>query len=325
VSAATPRVSVVIPVWNGERTIAATLDSVLAQTVRDIEVLVIDDGSTDGTAAIVSKSADSRVALHRFENRGLAASRNRGMRLARGEFIAFVDADDLWRPERLARQLEALDAAPTAALAYSFTDCIDEGGTVVGPGSYIVAEGRVYERLLVWNFLDNGSSMIARRDALLASGGFDETLPAAEDWDLWLRIAWHHEFACVPHADVLYRLSPGAMSSRIGRQESACELVFARALDRIAPGPQRDRLGREGRGNLARYFTGRALTAEAPRLALSYWWRFLRQTPRRWHDAPVLGRFLGRIAIVALLPGPLARRISATLRRIAGPERRPRH
>ncbi len=317
-NAAAPRVSVVVPVWNGERTLGATLDSVLAQTCRDFELLVIDDGSTDGTAALVAALADRepRVQLHRFENRGLAASRNRGIRLARGAFVAFVDADDLWKPARLERQLAALAAAPAAGLAYSLTDCINDAGQRLGPGSHIVAEGRVYERLLAWNFLDSGSSVLVRRAVFDAAGLFDESLQAAEDWDLWLRIAWGHEFACVARADILYRISASAMSSQITRQQSACEQVFANALARLPPGAVRDALGCEGRANLSRYFTARALAGGAPRLAFGYWWHFLRTTPTRGRDAAILLRLLARIGLAASLPAPLARRVGEGLQRL---------
>ena len=316
-SGAAPLVSVVVPVWNGERTLAATLASVLAQSHRHFELLVIDDGSTDGTAALVSGLAtgDPRVQLHRFENRGLAASRNRGIRLARGEFIAFVDADDLWQPARLERQLAALAAAPAAGLAYSLTDCIDDAGQRLGPGSHIVAAGRVYARLLAWNFMDSGSSALVRRAVFDEVGFFDESLPAAEDWDLWLRIAWRHEFACVPHADILYRISAGAMSSQITRQQHACEQVFATALARLPPGADRDALAREGRANLSRYFTARALAGGATRLAFDYWWHFLRTTPAIGRDAAILLRLLARIGLAATLPAPLARRVSASAQR----------
>jgi glycosyltransferase involved in cell wall biosynthesis len=306
-----PLVSVVVPVFNGAATIDETLASVLAQTFTDFELLVIDDGSTDATAQRVSALTDPRVQLHSFPNAGLAASRNRGIRLARGEFIAFIDADDLWTPDKLARQLEALRVEPSAALVYSLTDCIDEQGADLGPGSHVVAAGRVYERLLVWNALDSGSSALVRASALGHVGGFDESLPAAEDWDLWLRLAWAYPFACVPRADVRYRVHGRAMSSAIRRQEEACLQVFARAIARLPAGEARDRLRREGLANLNRYFTGRALGMNAGPasgwLAARYWWRYLRLAPAGVRDAGWLLRQAPRIVITALLPAALAR------------------
>lgn len=327
-SARPPSVSVVVPVYNGAATIAGTLTSVLQQTFPDFELLVIDDGSTDATTAVVASFDDPRVALHSFENRGLAASRNRGVRLARGELIAFLDADDLWRPKKLARQVDALRAAPQAGLAYSFTDCIDERDRYLGPASHIAASGRVYEKLLVWNFLDSGSSAMVRAAALAEVGLFDESLPAAEDWDLWLRLAWHYPFVCIAEPDVLYRVHGSAMSSNIRRQEAACVRVFTAALDRLPEGPLREALRREGAANLNRYFTGRVLgTAGGPAsglLAGRYLWRYLRRAPAGVRDLRWALRQFGRILVTLLLPGRLARRLTGWLKRKLAGSRPPR-
>lgn len=319
---APPEVAVVLPVYNGAATVGATIASVLAQTHRDLELIVVDDGSTDATPAIAAAVADPRVRLHSFPNRGLAASRNRGIRLARSPFVAFIDADDLWTPGKLAAQLAALRARPDAALAYSWTDCIDEHDRRLGPGSHVTAEGRVYERLLAWNFLDNGSSALVRAEALARAGPFDETLPAAEDWDLWLRLAWAYPFACVPEAQVLYRVHGSAMSSAIERQEAACTRVFTAALERLPPSPAREALRREGTANLARYLTGRVLaSATGPAgaaLAARYWWRFVTHTPAPLATAGWSARQLLRILAAALLPRPVARALARALQPLLG-------
>jgi glycosyltransferase involved in cell wall biosynthesis len=319
-NATSPEVSVVLPVYNGAGTIAATIASVLRQTHGSFELLVIDDGSTDDTVRIAGSFRDPRIAVHSFENRGLAASRNRGVRLARGEFIGFIDADDLWTEHKLARQVEALRRDPAAGLAYSFTDCIDEHDAYLGPGSHIAASGRVYEKLLVWNFLDSGSCALVRASALADAGMFDESLPAAEDWDLWLRLAWGYPFACVPWPDVLYRVHSSAMSSSIRRQEQACLRVFSAAVNRLPAGARRDELRREGIANLNRYFTGRVLgTSSGPasgRLAARYWWRYLTAVPARSLDLRWATFQAGRIALTALLPAAVSRPLIGGLRRL---------
>jgi GT2 family glycosyltransferase len=310
-AAGTPLVSVVIPVFNGAATIARTLDSVLRQTLEDFELLVIDDGSTDDTARIVSAVTDPRVRLLSFENRGLAASRNRGVRHGRGEFVAFIDADDLWAPDKLARQVEAMRRDPAVAVVYSWSDCIDERDEFLDSGTRIFAAGRVYEKLLAGNFMANGSTALVRTSAFASAGLFDEQLAAAEDWDMWLRLAWQFPFACVPEVHVWYRVHGSAMSSNVPRQAAACLQVFENALARLPPSTQRDRVERAGRAVLYRYFTGRVLRTAAGRsdgrLAASYWWRFARLGSLADGDlGPALAQLV-RIVLLLLLPEALSR------------------
>jgi glycosyltransferase involved in cell wall biosynthesis len=134
-------ISVVIPVYNGERTIFEAVNSVLAQTFRDFELIVIDDGSQDTTTEILAAIHDSRLRVFSYTNAGVAASRNRGIELASGEFISFLDADDLWTPDKLELQLNALRNHPEAAVSYSWTDFIDETGKQVDYGIYPTVNG----------------------------------------------------------------------------------------------------------------------------------------------------------------------------------------
>ena len=122
----TPTISVVIPCYNAEQTIQETISSVLAQTFTDFEILVINDGSTDGTVSVLKQIVDDRLKVFSVENSGPQRSRNRGIEKARGEYIALIDADDLWTSDKLASQLQALQNTPEAAVAYSWTDFIDE-------------------------------------------------------------------------------------------------------------------------------------------------------------------------------------------------------
>ncbi|NER80576.1 MAG: glycosyltransferase [Leptolyngbya sp. SIO1D8] len=224
-----PAVSIVIPVYNGEKTIEATIASVLAQSFEDFELLIINDGSNDSTLEIVNSIADARLQVLSYPNVGLAASRNRGIRAAVGEFISFIDADDLWTPDKLLTQVEALRQNPQAALVYSWTDCVNDRGRVERRGSYITAEGNVYAQLLLGNFLDSGSNALVRREVFETTGGFDESLKAAEDWDMFLRLARSCEFVCVSKVQVLYRLSNQSMSANLDRQEQESLKVLQRA------------------------------------------------------------------------------------------------
>lgn len=222
-------ISVVIPVYNGEKTIGETLQSVLNQTYKNLEVVVINDGSKDSTAAIVEEFQDNRIKLCSYPNAGLAASRNRGIDQSSGDYISFTDADDVWTPEKLADQLTALKQHPDAAVAYSWTDYIDEQSQFLQAGTHISASGNVFAKLLEINFIESGSNVLIRRDALKTVGDFDVTLTAAEDWDMWLRLAKKYEFVAVPSVQVLYRRML-SMSSNVVRQERECVKVLERAL-----------------------------------------------------------------------------------------------
>ncbi|OCQ96603.1 glycosyl transferase family A [Nostoc sp. MBR 210] len=217
-----PKISVIIPTYNSEETIKTTIDSVLSQSFTDFELIVINDGSTDSTLDIVSQIQDARLKVFSFGNAGGNVSRNRGLKQAVGEFVSFLDADDVWISDKLVSQLEVLQDNIDARIAYSWTDYIDENGKFLVSGSHITVNGDVYERLLVSNFLENGSNPLIYREALIELGGFDESLSAAQDWDMWLRLAAKYSFVCVPKVQILYRVSANSLSSNLVRQEKAC-------------------------------------------------------------------------------------------------------
>lgn len=199
-SAAAPRVSVVIGAYNAAAWIAATLESVLAQTYPSFDLVVVDDGSTDATREIVGGFGD-RVRYVHQPNAGSAAARNTGVRHARGHYLAFLDADDLWLPGKLSEQLGLHDAHPD--LRWSYTDAsvfdAETGETVrVWSRSHELREGDVLQSLLLGNFIPF-SSVVVERAAFEACGGFREGASAriSEDWDLWLRIAARYSVGCV--------------------------------------------------------------------------------------------------------------------------------
>src|SRR5919202_991349 len=141
-------ISVIIPVYNGEKTIQETIESVLKQTFSNFELIVIDDGSQDSTLQIVSTIQDTRLKIFSYSNAGVSTSRNRGLSHATGEFISFIDADDLWTLDKLESQLKALQENPNAAVAYSWTNWIDRSNQLLGRGSYLPEQGDVFAKLL---------------------------------------------------------------------------------------------------------------------------------------------------------------------------------
>ena len=201
-----PRVSVVLPVYNGGPFLADAIDSVLGQTFRDIEVIAIDDGSVDGSGEILDRLAltDRRViALHQ-PNAGIIAALNRGLVRARGEFIARMDADDVAHPERFARQVAFLDAHPDIAVVGCAVTVIDQRGKRIRDVEYPRTPEAVAEFLAIGAPLAHPAVMM-RRDAVLAVGGYREAYRHAEDYDLWLRMAERYRMANLPDRLLRYR------------------------------------------------------------------------------------------------------------------------
>jgi len=200
------KVSVVMSVYNGERFLRQAVDSVLNQTLPDFEFIVVDDGSTNGTAEILSgyAEADPRLCVVTQENQGLIKSLNRAVGMARGEYIARMDADDISLPERLAIQVCRLDAHPQIAVLGTRYDEIDESGQVIRRGNRYVGSTLVERALLQGNssVFCHGSVMF-RRACFEHVEGYREQFRHAEDYDLWLRMAEHYELDNV--AETLYQ------------------------------------------------------------------------------------------------------------------------
>lgn len=223
-------ISVIVPAYNAEQTILETIESIQKQSFSELEIIVINDGSTDRTLEILNTIKDDRLKIFNYENGGLPVARNRGISHAIGDYMAFIDADDIWTPDKLSAQLTALQTHPEAGFAYSWTSFMDEKGETFHLGNPIYFEGDVYAHLLVSNFIASGSNPLIRREVIEHVGKFDTTLRSAEDWDYWLRIArlWH--FALVPKAQVFYRKSSGAMSAKIDVMEKYNLIVIEKAF-----------------------------------------------------------------------------------------------
>jgi len=258
-----PLISVVIPVYNGERTIRETIASVLKQTFTDFELLVIDDGSTDTTPAIASSFTDPRLTVLSYPNAGLAASRNRGIAKASGKYISFIDADDLWTPDKLELQLRALESNPEAAVAYSLVDVIDDSSQWIRPGGHLKVSDNAYSHLLLTNFIENGSNALILKSAFERVGNFDESLKAAEDWDLYIRLAKHYPFVVVPSPQILYRESSTSMSSKIIQQKSQSLQVIEKAFSDAPESLQY--LKKDSINNINKYLIFKALEISSGR------------------------------------------------------------
>jgi glycosyltransferase involved in cell wall biosynthesis len=234
-----PRVSVVLAVYNGERHLEASLRSILDQTFRDFELVVVDDGSTDGTAQILSAVArsDERAVIVPQENRGLTASLNRGIALARGAYIARQDADDLSRPERFERQVAYLDGHPSVAALGTAADVIDGSGTIVGRLGAAVGAAAVRRGLLTLRSTPVHGSMMMRKSALAASGGYREAFRVAQDYDLWLRLSSSDEVDNLPDAFYQWRLDRDSVyATRRMTQLKYAAIALAFARERAATG-----------------------------------------------------------------------------------------
>lgn len=229
-SSKSPLVSVVIPAFNAEKTIKKTLESVLNQSLHNIEIIIVNDSSTDSTAALISEYDDARIKLFHHNAGNTSKSRNKGIQNASGEYIAFLDADDLWLPNKLAMQLQALQQSNTAKVAYCWVNCIDSQGEFIRKSNRFKGDGNVYEELLVHNFLGNGSNPLIRSSSLSEIGNFDESLAYAEDRDLYLRLAHAYDFVAVPSVLVLYRISHNSKSFRnLLESESSYARIMAKA------------------------------------------------------------------------------------------------
>ena len=227
-------VAVVVPMFNAERTIGATLASICQQTHQALDIIVVDDGSSDNSASIVAAYAkqDRRIRILQQSNSGVAAARNNGAAATDAEFLAFVDADDLWAPSKVALQWQALEkGGPSAGLAYCWYALIDEDSRVFSLHNRPSAEGRVLQRMCRNNFVGNGSSMLMRRSAFEKAGQFDPSLrerkaQGCEDMLICLRIAVFYEFRVVQPHLVGYRMTNTNMSSDVMQMLRSCEIVL---------------------------------------------------------------------------------------------------
>lgn len=285
-----PLVSVVVPVYNRARLLGRALGSVLGQTMRDFELIVVDDGSTDDSVAVAeSFAADPRVRLcPNPVNLGAAGARNRGIELARGRYVAFQDSDDRWFPEKLARQLEALAAAPRVRAAFCGAVYFSREQCYAIPRSPALRGGEIdLARAILYDNPTTPQTLLVERELLVSVGGFDRTLRINEDWDLVLRLAQEVAFGFVDEPLVMLYRTPGSVSS-----DRRADALFRLALvERYGALFARERDARARQ----RYIAGCLLSAEGrPVEAARALLRSFRDAPRGRTLAQVGRAFLPR-------------------------------
>jgi glycosyltransferase involved in cell wall biosynthesis len=282
--AAGPLVSVIIPAYNAEAFIGATLDSVLSQTYRSLEVVVVDDGSSDGTERLVRVVAerDPRVRLLRQPNGGVARARNFGIQSSSGDYVAPLDADDIWFPDKLARQVECLGASgPEVGVVYCGSAYIDAAGELTGSYCFYTVEGDVLLPLVYRNFIGNASTPLIRRSSLDEAGLYDPELRARkaeglEDWELYLRLAEVCEFRVTPQLLVGYRQTRESMSSDFAVMQRSHRIVMEAVRERHPEVPAR--LVRWSAAELCLHFSFVAGSRQSDSRLAFYWaWQALRQ------------------------------------------------
>ncbi len=224
-----PKVSVVIPAYNSMKYLPETLESVLQQTFTDFEVLIINDGSSDNIVQWVSGLVDPRVKLICQENQGLSAARNTGIAHAQADYIAFVDADDLWAPTKLEKQVRCLNADPEVGLVHAWMALVDERGKSTGRVLKSSVEGYVWEQIVQCNNIACLSVMV-RRCCFDTMGLFERNLRSVEDWDMWIRIATRYPFAVIKEPLVYYRQLPNSMSKNCQVMEQSFHHVIEKAF-----------------------------------------------------------------------------------------------
>jgi glycosyltransferase involved in cell wall biosynthesis len=208
-----PLVSIIIPTYNRADLVRQAVASVKAQTYQDFEIVVVDDGGTDGTCEVLSTWRELRVLRHPGR-RGVSAARNTGIAAARGEWLAFLDSDDLWLPDKLARQIFLLEGQPELLICQTEETWVRRGVRVNKPAVHRKVAGRIFLPSL-GRCMISPSAVILHRRLLQEHGGFDATLPAAEDYDLWLRLTWRYEVGLVDEPLVIKR---GGHPDQLSRQ-----------------------------------------------------------------------------------------------------------
>jgi glycosyltransferase involved in cell wall biosynthesis len=279
-----PLTSVVIPAYNAELFLERTLRSALRQTHSNLEVIVVDDGSTDKTRVIAEAAAatDERVRIISVPNGGVAKARNIGIAEANGEFVAFLDADDLWHPTKIELQLTAMSGRSgdyQPATVYTLSRTIDIHDRVTGSGSRVVLSGYSFARHLYAKPVGNGSSILVRREAAILVGGFDPTWAArgiggCEDLDFELRIAAKYPITAIGLYLVGYRQYPGNMSSNNLAMALGAISTVARHIELCPELP--DWAARGARAAISEYALGRLLGARHRRLLLQELGRLFR-------------------------------------------------
>ena len=312
------RLSVVVPSFDTAPYVRETLRSLCAQTVRDLEIVVVDDGSRDDSLAVLAGVADARLTVVAQANRGLAGSRNTGVLLARAEHIGFCDADDVWDPHKAAKHLAVLDAAPRVGLTFSYSAYLDADGRPTGQFLISRRHAPSARDIIRRNHIGNGSTVVMRKEIFRRCGLFDETLGSCEDFEMWVRAA-----ACTPYTVHLlpealtgYRVRPGSMSTTYDDFIGG----YARALERFrgyVPGMTRRDADRSF-AECLRIASRKAFSNGQIRLSRAFFFDAVRHAPdlplRDVRAFGMLALHLGALALPASLQPRMYRGVRGVLR-----------
>ena len=221
-----PTVSVIIPAYNALEFLPEALNSVFQQTYQDFEVIVVNDGSLDDIDRWATTIDDPRFRYISQENQGSSGARNTGIDSSEGELIAFLDADDLWQPTKLAKQVQSIEEDPNVDLVYTWLALMDEKGELTGKVYNHSESGNVWQKLTQRNILECGSIALVRRSCFKTLGKFDRNLSWGEDWDMWLRIAAKGAFQVIQEPLVYYRKHSNNISHNWAGKEKDYHLVI---------------------------------------------------------------------------------------------------
>ena len=318
-------VSVIIPVYNAEKYIAATLQSVLDQTYQNFELLIIDDGSPDRSIDICRQFTDPRIKIISQENRGVAAARNHGIRVAQGEYIAFLDADDIWLPTKIEKHVHHLES-PSVGISYSYSTLIDANDKPLGLYQLPQTHDITPVNFLLRDPIGSGSNLIAKR-AVLAAIKFpveingvvtqcyfdeDRLLNPSEDTECWLRMSIESDlkFEGIPEVLIQYRLHSGSFSHQFEKKTASWERLLEKARS-YAPAL----MAKQENAARAYQFTAiarRAINQGAGLVALKLSYRALRSYWRILLEEPLRTLLtLSAACLLTLLPQTLYRKLQA--------------
>lgn len=246
-----PRISIVTPTYNRAGFIAQAVDSVLAQSVADWELLIVDDGSSDNTQEVLAAyQKDPRIHYFYQANQGQSIARNNALKRAQGDFVAFLDSDDLWCPDKLERQLALFQKHPDVGVVHGDESTIDEAGQEIGRENMLRYSGRITPQLLADNSVSIVTALV-RRECFDEMGGFQASHGVADDYDLWLRFSARYRFHYEPGIVASYRVMADQISSDKRRRFAANELIIKNFLHEFSGSVSRN----EKRWGLARFYS----------------------------------------------------------------------
>lgn len=254
-----PTVSVVIPAYNYARFLGEAIESALKQTLPPLEVIVVDDGSTDNTAEVLARYGD-RVRVLRQKNQGVSVAANHGAEMARGDLLAFLDADDIWLPRKLELQVQRFFANPDLGLVHCGVADINTDGKVLrqylnGLEGWVATEMLLFRRATI---LGGGSGAVIQRSTFQAVGGFDPCISVSQDWDLHYRVARQQQVGFVPEVLLHYRVHGANRHRYVRKMEHDMLLAYEKAFHEA--GPELRRLRQRCYGNLHTVLAGSFLT-----------------------------------------------------------------